>query len=692
MVKINRKTRKIKRTKKFNRKQRGGELSKEEEDAKNWLCLYFTNLKVNPGNNISSGTRLQRIEKIFNDGTKRNNDKIYKQSFGEENGPMIFKNLRILNCNNSECFNRLYYKTLIESAFIKLDEMTKCLDLFFGKNNIFQIDDLIIIILFMLLYTNSSNYIGELFQNQLIDILIKHKTNNDEYLKAPITDIIIKILKSLLNNNNIHINSQTINNNDEETNNDSIKPLFMTNYSIVNLLKPAHIYSNYETDLQKFAKKFSEIYNFETNRLKHDLNNYNIIIKNAKHLFDNDFPKTLTHRHNSPAPAPVPAPAPAPAPEPAPAPAPAPDNNSTKKRGLITRFISALTRRRKTKVITKSRKSSKSSKSNDKERNIDHIWYKDWPDKGVPKKIFEFQLFCEKLKKDIEINKKGTTLIHCSAGIGRTGTLYIILYIMFDLSIEKCNDFNIKYENKYKDKSIKHIVKYIIDTILNSRKKRAHMVQTSDQLQFILDIFDINISNEININKEFKALNIASAENNYTTKVGVNCKDFNRYENILPFDDSRVKLLPVSKSGDLETCENYVNASYMNSFANSFKVIASDCPNSNNVLNFKRMLKQEQVTIIVMLTGLIEKEKEKEKKKCNDYTNYVLTNIIELDIAKKNSVMNVDSICKTILKLQKSKDNKDLELVKQSKSDTENYFTESEMNSIAVEYNKSLNI
>ena len=214
------------------------------------------------------------------------------------------------------------------------------------------------------------------------------------------------------------------------------------------------------------------------------------------------------------------------------------------------------------------------------------------------------------------------------------------------------------------------------------------MVQITDQLQFILDIFDINISNEININNEFKALNITSAENNYTTNVGVICKRFNRYANILPFDDSRVKLLPVSKSPDLETCENYVNASYMNSFANSFKVIASDCPSSNNVLNFKRMLKQEQVTIIVMLTGLTEKG----TPKCNDYTDSVLTDIIKLDIDKKNSVMNVDSICKTILKLQKSKDNKDLELVKQSKSDTENYFTESEMKSIAVEYNKSLNI
>lgn len=321
-------------------------------------------------------------------------------------------------------------------------------------------------------------------------------------------------------------------------------------------------------------------------------------------------------------------------------------------------------------------KSSKAPINNFTESNeISHIWYKYWPDGGVPENIFEFRLFCEKLKQDIINNGKDvTTLIHCSAGIGRTGTLYIILYIMFELDINNCKDFN----HKLNDKSVDERVKYITDTIIESRNQRMNMVQTYKQLEFIIDIFDINIPKTINIETIFNNLNVKSNSNNFlTTRIGKQCLTLNRYENILPFDDSRVKLLPVSKSGDLETglenCENYVNASYMNSFANSFKVIASDCPNNISILHFKRMLKQEQVTIIVMLTGLIEKN----KSKCNDYTTgNVLTNISKLDIDKKIATMNVDSICKTSLKLQKSIDNKDLELVEQK--NTENYFTRDE--------------
>ncbi|XP_030837358.1 receptor-type tyrosine-protein phosphatase epsilon-like [Strongylocentrotus purpuratus] len=85
----------------------------------------------------------------------------------------------------------------------------------------------------------------------------------------------------------------------------------------------------------------------------------------------------------------------------------------------------------------------------------------------------------------------------------------------------------------------------------------------------------------------------------------------NRYKNILPYDSARVKLQVI----DNDPHSDYFNASYIPSFDNDKAYIASQGPNNASMDDFWRMVWQENVTTIAMVTKL----QEGDKIKCRQY-------------------------------------------------------------------------
>jgi protein tyrosine phosphatase len=85
-------------------------------------------------------------------------------------------------------------------------------------------------------------------------------------------------------------------------------------------------------------------------------------------------------------------------------------------------------------------------------------------------------------------------------------------------------------------------------------------------------------------------------------------KEFNRYKNILPNPSSRVILDQIG--GD--TTSSYINANFIadaEGLANGY--IAAQGPKTTTISHFWRMIWQEDVRTIVMVTGLVEGPKEK---------------------------------------------------------------------------------
>lgn len=85
----------------------------------------------------------------------------------------------------------------------------------------------------------------------------------------------------------------------------------------------------------------------------------------------------------------------------------------------------------------------------------------------------------------------------------------------------------------------------------------------------------------------------------------------NRYGNILPFDQTRVQLEPLPGLPD----SDYINASFIDGYDKPKTYIATQGPKENTFHDFWRMIWQERVTVIVMLTALIEHK----KRKCDQY-------------------------------------------------------------------------
>ncbi|KAK3565897.1 hypothetical protein QTP86_020308, partial [Hemibagrus guttatus] len=66
-----------------------------------------------------------------------------------------------------------------------------------------------------------------------------------------------------------------------------------------------------------------------------------------------------------------------------------------------------------------------------KNRHITHYYYPSWPDQGVPKDHTSLVKFAEHARKQLDDSPRlGPTVVHCSAGIGRSGSFVAILWLM----------------------------------------------------------------------------------------------------------------------------------------------------------------------------------------------------------------------------------------------------------------------
>ncbi|CEF67760.1 Protein-tyrosine phosphatase, receptor/non-receptor type domain and Protein-tyrosine/Dual specificity phosphatase domain and Protein-tyrosine phosphatase, catalytic domain-containing protein [Strongyloides ratti] len=110
--------------------------------------------------------------------------------------------------------------------------------------------------------------------------------------------------------------------------------------------------------------------------------------------------------------------------------------------------------------------------------NVSHIIMTNWPDKGAPKIDFTLFIILQHLTRN------SPSLIHCSAGIGRTGTLAVIDMLLARLSTD-CPPIS------------------LASTIQNLRLYRHGAVQTESQYSYIIRVmFQLAVDRGILSEKE----------------------------------------------------------------------------------------------------------------------------------------------------------------------------------------------
>lgn len=110
------------------------------------------------------------------------------------------------------------------------------------------------------------------------------------------------------------------------------------------------------------------------------------------------------------------------------------------------------------------------------------LQYTDWPDQDVPansKTILEICSRCDELAatQRASSGSAGPVIVHCSAGVGRTGT-----YIAIEKTLRRMRDVFVSptWESRHPVK-----VDEIRDVVRKLKRERSKMVQTSEQYRFI---------------------------------------------------------------------------------------------------------------------------------------------------------------------------------------------------------------
>ncbi|XP_054454958.1 receptor-type tyrosine-protein phosphatase H-like isoform X2 [Anoplopoma fimbria] len=123
-------------------------------------------------------------------------------------------------------------------------------------------------------------------------------------------------------------------------------------------------------------------------------------------------------------------------------------------------------------------------RNNSEERTVKHFHFTAWPDHGVPQGTEVLIQFRGLVRQHIEREGAGApTVVHCSAGVGRTGTIIALDVLLQQLDKERAVGIN--------------------GFVHKMRLSRPHMVQTESQYVFlhqcIMDRLQPNEKNEENI-------------------------------------------------------------------------------------------------------------------------------------------------------------------------------------------------
>ncbi|XP_028258987.1 protein tyrosine phosphatase receptor type Fa isoform X5 [Parambassis ranga] len=249
-------------------------------------------------------------------------------------------------------------------------------------------------------------------------------------------------------------------------------------------------------------------------------------------------------------------------------------------------------------------------------REVRQFQFLAWPDHGVPEYPTPTLAFLRRVKA-CNPPDAGPMVVHCSAGVGRTGCFVVIDAMLERMKHEKSVD--------------------IYGHVTCMRAQRNYMVQTEDQYIFIhealleaatcgnTEVPARNLYAHIQkhtqippgetvtaMELEFKKLANSKAHTSRFISANLPCNKFkNRLVNIMPFESTRVCLQPIRGVEG----SDYINASFIDGYRQQKAYIATQGPLSETTEDFWRMLWEHNSTIVVMLTKLREMGREK----CHQY-------------------------------------------------------------------------
>ena len=105
----------------------------------------------------------------------------------------------------------------------------------------------------------------------------------------------------------------------------------------------------------------------------------------------------------------------------------------------------------------------------------DQFHYIGWPDFGAPATTHSIIVLAKAVRKIVAAKKRNVKiLVHCSAGVGRTGT-FIALYQFMEILDEKIPEYK-KLQRLSKPGELEELAIDIFNRVFTLRKQRCEMV------------------------------------------------------------------------------------------------------------------------------------------------------------------------------------------------------------------------
>uniref|UniRef100_A0AAZ3QAD0 Receptor-type tyrosine-protein phosphatase epsilon n=1 Tax=Oncorhynchus tshawytscha TaxID=74940 RepID=A0AAZ3QAD0_ONCTS len=245
-------------------------------------------------------------------------------------------------------------------------------------------------------------------------------------------------------------------------------------------------------------------------------------------------------------------------------------------------------------------------------RLVTQLHFTSWPDFGVPFSPIGMLKFLKKVKT-VNSSFAGPIVVHCSAGVGRTGTFIVIDGVIDMMHREQKID--------------------VFGFVSKIRDQRSQLVQTDIQYSFIYQALleyylygdtELDVSSleghlhklhnthapfdRVGLEEEFKKLTNMRImkENMRMGNLPANMKK-NRVLQIIPYDFNRV-IMSMRRGQEFT---DYINASFIDGYRQKDYFIATQGPLSHTVEDYWRMAWEWKCHSIVMLTELQEREQDK---------------------------------------------------------------------------------